>query len=103
MAPRLSRLASTISRDDSIAVIGAGDPLSSASGDVRPCLLCFSLIAHLCQESRGVPSPRAAARPHHPNAIKRQKSLTLSSIYLSLGQQVKNDRGYPRPAAGGSA
>src|SRR5262245_53945028 len=56
MAPRLSRLASTISRDDIIVVIGASSPPCSGP----PCgrSVCFGLrpMEKLCQQSPLLPS-----------------------------------------------
>jgi hypothetical protein len=55
MAPRLSRLASTISRDDIIAVMGArwSSCPESAGGGVA--LFNFSLIANICQQNPVMP------------------------------------------------
>ena len=56
MAPRLSRLASTISRDDIIAVIGANSPSWPASGSGALAVFDFWLIG------KAVPTKVVAAK-----------------------------------------
>src|ERR1700761_2768650 len=79
MAPRLSRLASTISRDDIIAVIGASSwsirAVGAGSTGGGSAFLGLRLIP------KCLPIKRAAAKG---------RSLTLSSIYpfLSVNKQA---------------
>src|SRR5260370_35820053 len=72
MAPRFRRLASTISRDDIIAVIGASSASLPAFSDGAVVRFGFWFMANLCQQTS--PMPRFP------------KSLTMSSICHSLGQ-----------------
>src|SRR5258708_989394 len=72
MAPRFRRLASTISRDDIIAVIGASSASLPAFTDGAVVRFGFWFMANLCQQTS--PMPRFP------------KSLTMSSICHSLGQ-----------------
>ena len=83
MAPRLSRLASTISRDDNIMVIGAGDPPSSTSDDAPSSLLDVSLMVHLCQESRSLPSP-AGVTVHNLLDTTRASFKEIVDIVIEL-------------------
>src|SRR5258708_17874847 len=75
MAPRFRRLASTISRDDIIAVIGASSASLPAFSDGAVVRFGFWFMANLCQQTS--PMPRLP------------KSLTMSSICHALGQTNK--------------
>src|SRR5665647_1365136 len=81
MAPRFSRLASTISRDDIIAVIGAS-PAELAGGSAA--LLDFRFMREVCQQNPAMPS--------------QVKPLTLSSISSSLCERFSFSREYGRSA-----
>src|SRR5438270_11838965 len=99
MAPRLSKLASTISRDDSITVIGAGGSFASVSGDAPP-LLGIWLMAHLCQESHDLPSPGARS-VSWSNATKRHLNNVDIVIDRSLTVLNHQERAARRGLAAG--
>jgi hypothetical protein len=85
-----------------MTVIGAGDPFSSASGDVHPSLVCVSLM------TPPVPRKPWRAKPAHRSIQMQLRGIlkvvdNVIDIYFIGSQQMKNDPGYPRPAAGGSA
>jgi hypothetical protein len=63
-------LASTISRDDIIAVIGASSASFAAAGDGAVCFPGFWFIGNLCQQSTPVPSAPAMAIEQDNQAIR---------------------------------